>query len=83
MNTAALFLDAEGLVTLTGRRRRRAQIAWLKSHGRGIKWWVNGAGNPVVPVSNFAAPPAAANAAVPEATPPPQTWAPRVLTSRP
>lgn len=36
------FYDKEGLVTLTGFSRKKAQIAWLKS--KGYKFELNGRG---------------------------------------
>lgn len=63
-----MFLTAEELVTLTGRKMKSQQIAWLKKSG--IPYRVNATGHPVVTRS-------AIEGREPE--PAPQRWAPRVV----
>lgn len=46
-----LFLDADDLEQLTGRKRPSDQIAWLRD--RGYAHDVNGAGRPVVAVAEI------------------------------
>lgn len=80
-NPDSLFIDKDTLFKLTGRRRKRAQVAWLKKNGHGIRWWVNDAGAPVVPKSNFEAQAAQTSTAQP-AAPSEETWVPNVLRAR-
>ncbi|MGH8657525.1 MAG: DUF4224 domain-containing protein [Gammaproteobacteria bacterium] len=41
-----IFLSADEIATLTGKRRKSCQIAWLKNSG--IPFHVNASGRPVV-----------------------------------
>lgn len=60
-----LFLDAAEVRELTGRARRRDQIAWLRTSG--IPFHVNAAGYPIIARAHFTREPEAANA---------PTWSP-------
>ncbi|MGH8652036.1 MAG: DUF4224 domain-containing protein [Gammaproteobacteria bacterium] len=42
----SIFLSAEEIATLTGKRRKSCQIAWLRNSG--VPFYVNASGRPVV-----------------------------------
>ncbi len=68
-----LFLTKDQLKRLTGTRIRKAQIAWLRKQG--MRFWVNLAGDPIVPRSEVGATVAPQNVA--QAAP--GAWEPAVL----
>lgn len=46
---SAVFLEPEEIAVLTGRKMKSLQIAMLRQ--RGLRFWVNATGHPVVPRS--------------------------------
>ena len=65
----SIFLDAESLCELTGRRMKSKQIEELRKQG--IAFRINATGHPVVTC--------AAVEGRPVAPPPPAAWSPRVM----
>lgn len=73
MSGAALFLDDDELIQLTGRKLKSMQITWLREAG--VPFRVSATGHPVVVRS-------AIDGRAAEQLPVKQAWTPRVLAAR-